>query len=70
MLREQNEGFIVANIVEMVPGMWAIRREISALGELEAMLSHRGQNLEAEALRVIIVRLEIAVGDLVRGRRL
>jgi hypothetical protein len=59
----------VGNIIELVPGMKEIRKEIAALREFQAVLLHEGAGTQADLLGAIIVGLEEAVGDLMKGRR-
>ena len=55
----------MAQIIDLVPGMTAIRREIASLRHLQASL----EDADARALGVIITALEIALGDLLKGKR-
>lgn len=54
----------MADIVELVPGLSAIRKEIDSLRELQLTL----EGEEARRLGTIIAALEIALGDLLKGR--
>ena len=59
----------VGNIIELVPGMKEIRKELAALREFQAVLLQEGAGTQADMLGAIIVRLEEAVGELMKGRR-
>ncbi len=59
----------MGNIIELVPGMKEIRKELAALREFQAVLLQEGAGTQADLLGAIIVRLEEAVGELMKGRR-
>ena len=55
----------MANIVELIPGLTAIRKEMASLRELQARLSGD----EATRLQAIILALDAALGQLLKVRR-
>lgn len=58
-------GSPVAEIIELVPGLTAIRKEMASLPELHATL----HGAEAAKHAVIIAALDVALADLLKGRR-
>ena len=55
----------MANVIELIPGMLAIRKELASLRALQATMTGE----EARVLGEIIAGLELALGDLLKGRR-
>jgi len=64
-LSEKHEVRMTKVVVELVPGMTAVRREIASLRHFQASLS----DADARSLGSIIMALEYALGDLLKGKR-